>query len=97
VTALANSQLNTHDRLSGTHRVGTVRHELLDRMLIIGRRHLETVLADYVAHYNQHRPHRSLHQAPPLGAAPQPAPASDVRVVRLDRLGGLIHEYALVA
>jgi transposase InsO family protein len=77
--------------------VGTVRHELLDRMLIIGRRHLETVLADYVAHYNQHRPHRSLHQAPPLGATPQPAPAPDVRVVRLDRLGGLIHEYALVA
>ena len=77
--------------------VGTVRHELLDRMLIIGRRHLETVLADYVAHYNQHRPHRSLHQAPPLGAAPQPAPAPDVRVMRLDRLGGLIHEYALVA
>jgi transposase InsO family protein len=37
--------------------VGTVRRELLDRMLIVGRRHLETVLADYVAHYNKHRPH----------------------------------------
>jgi putative transposase len=50
--------------------VGTVRRELLDRLLIVGRRQLETVLADYVAHYNQHRPHRSLAQAPPLGAAP---------------------------
>jgi putative transposase len=49
--------------------VGTVRRELLDRMLIVGRRQLETVLARYVAHYNQHRPHRSLGQAPPLGAA----------------------------
>jgi hypothetical protein len=39
--------------------VGTVRRELLDRMLIVGRRHLETVLADYVAHDNKHRPHRS--------------------------------------
>jgi putative transposase len=34
--------------------VGTVRRELLDRMLIVGRRHLETVLSDYVVHYNQH-------------------------------------------
>jgi len=77
--------------------VATVRRELLDRMLTLGRRQLETVLADYVAHYNQHRPHRSLGQAPPLGAAPPPAPAPGVRVVRLDRLGGLVHEYALVA
>src|SRR6266516_133561 len=40
--------------------VGTVRRELLDRMLIVGRRHLETVLTGYVVHYNQHRPHRAL-------------------------------------
>jgi putative transposase len=77
--------------------VGTVRRELLDRMLILGRRHLETVLADYVAHYNQHRPHRSLGQAPPLGAIHEHAPAADLRVLRVDRLGGLIHEYAQVA
>ncbi len=77
--------------------VATVRRELLDWMLTLGRRQLETVLAGYVAHYNQHRPHRSLGQAPPLGAAPPPAPAPGVRVVRLDRLGGLVHEYALVA
>ncbi len=78
-------------------RVGTVRRELLDRMLIVGRRHLETVLTGYVAHYNQHRPHRSLGQMPPLGAVASPAPATGARVVRLDRLGGLIHEYAQVA
>jgi putative transposase len=40
--------------------VGTVRREVLDRMLIMGRRHLETALSGYVAHYNGHRPHRSL-------------------------------------
>jgi transposase InsO family protein len=77
--------------------VGTVRRELLDRMLIIGRRHLETVLSDYVVHYNQHRPHRSLGQMPPLGAVASPASVAGARVVRLDRLGGLIHEYAQVA
>ncbi len=42
--------------------VGTVRRECLDRMLILGRRHLEVVLVEYLAHYNQHRPHRALAQ-----------------------------------
>jgi putative transposase len=42
--------------------VGTVRRELPDRTLIMGRRHLEIVLSDHVMRYNQHRPHRSLDQ-----------------------------------
>jgi transposase InsO family protein len=46
--------------------IGTVRRELLDRILIINRQHLTTVLAEYVAHFNQHRPHRALNQAAPL-------------------------------
>jgi putative transposase len=77
--------------------VGTVRRELLDRMLVVGQRHLETVLASYVAHYNEHRPHRSLGQAAPLGALPPTAPPEDIQAIRVDRLGGLIHEYAQVA
>jgi putative transposase len=40
--------------------VGTVRRELLDRMLIVGCRQLRPVLAEYVDHYNGHRPHRAL-------------------------------------
>jgi putative transposase len=60
--------------------VGTVRRELLDRMLLLGRRHLEIALLGYVAHYHQHRPHQALGQAPPQGAVPPPAPAADVRV-----------------
>jgi putative transposase len=46
--------------------VGSVRRECLDQLLILGRRHLQHVLATYVAHYNQHRPHRALAQRPPL-------------------------------
>src|ERR1039458_7729144 len=45
--------------------VGTIRRECLDRMLVLGRRHLEVVLAEYVEHYNSHRPHRSLRQRAP--------------------------------
>jgi hypothetical protein len=36
--------------------VGTIRRECLERMLIVGRRHLEAVLGEYVEHYNAHRP-----------------------------------------
>ncbi len=50
--------------------VGTVRRECLDRILILGRRHLDHVLATYVAHYNEHRPYRALGQRPPLNEPP---------------------------
>ena len=79
--------------------VGTVRRECLDRTLIFGRRHLERVLAEYVAHYNGHRPHRALGQQAPL--LPSIPPASDhpapTRLHRSDAVFGLIREYRLVA
>jgi putative transposase len=66
-------------------------------MLIFGGRQLGSVLAEYVDHYNDHRPHRALGQAPPLKPSEPVVLASPGRVVRRDRLGGLIHEYAQVA
>jgi putative transposase len=77
--------------------IGTVRRELLNRMLIVNRRHLEAVLAEYVAHFNDHRPHRALHQTAPLRPLPPPASPPHLHFRRRDRLGGLIHEYAQVA
>jgi putative transposase len=74
--------------------IGTVRRELLDRVLILNRRHLETVLAEYMTHFNHHRPHRALNQAAPLRPLPPAATPSQFRLQRRDRLGGLIHEYA---
>jgi len=47
--------------------VGTVRREVLDRMLIFGCQQLQSVLTEDVDHYNVHRPHRALRQVPPLG------------------------------
>ncbi len=52
--------------------IGTVRCELLDRILILNHRHLEHVLAEYLTHFNHHRPHRALHQAAPLKPPPRP-------------------------
>jgi transposase InsO family protein len=70
--------------------VGTVRREVLDRMLILGCRRLRSVLAEYLDHYNGHRPHRALGQAPPLEPSEPVVLAPPGRVVRRDRLGGLI-------
>ena len=80
--------------------VGTIRRECLDRMLIFQRRQLEAVLAEYVDHYNSHRPHRSLEQASPLLMSPaslSTSPPDVTKLRRSDRLGGLIHEYELAA
>jgi transposase InsO family protein len=45
--------------------VGTLRRELLDRMLILGEQHLRVVLTEYQAHYNTARPHQGIAQRVP--------------------------------
>ncbi|MGH3525065.1 MAG: integrase core domain-containing protein, partial [Mycobacterium sp.] len=45
--------------------VGTLRRELLDRVLITGERHLLAVLTEYQAHYNTARPHQGIAQRTP--------------------------------
>jgi putative transposase len=83
--------------------VGSLRRECLDRLLIFGRRHLEGVVAAYTLHYNEHRPHRSLGQRPPLAPSPPTEERVPGEVIPLDqirrreRLGGLIDEYQLAA
>ena len=76
--------------------IGTLRRECLDHLLITGPRHLGLVLREYLEHCNTHRPHRSLDQHPPTGHTPPPSNAN-VRPLRRDRLGGLVHEYVQVA
>jgi hypothetical protein len=48
-------------------------------------------------HYNIHRPHRALQHNPPAGRAHPPGDRTRMRVLRRDRAGSLIQEYALVA
>jgi putative transposase len=76
--------------------VGSLRRELLDRMLIVNAQHLRHVLAEYENHTTTHRPHRSLTHTAPLRALPQPN-TTNTKVIRRDRLDGAIHEYMQVA
>ena len=75
--------------------MGTARRECLDPLLIVGRRHLEYVLGEFVEHYQEDRPHQGLGQRTPSGEAPASVPAG--RILRSDRLAGLIHEYERAA
>ena len=77
--------------------VGSIRRELLDRILIINQQHAVSVLREYEHHYNDHRPHRTLGQAAPLRPLPRPKTSQPSDIRRRDRLGGLLHEYQQVA
>ena len=46
--------------------VGTLRRECLDHLLIHGEQHLRQIRTQYAQHYNEHRPHQSQEQRPPL-------------------------------
>jgi len=69
--------------------VSTLRRECLDRILIVNRRQLEHVLRVYAAHYNRHRPHRSLSLQPPDESVSAAARAPAGRIRKHELLGGL--------
>ncbi len=74
----------------------TARTEVTDQMLIFGERHLQTILAQYAAHYNGQRPHRSRQLRPPRPDHPV-ADLSQQRIKRRPVLGSLINEYERAA
>jgi transposase InsO family protein len=90
--------------------VRTVRSECLDHVLVVNQAHLERILRSYARRYNGHRPHQGISQEIPAlerTVSPSVPTASGSRhryfphylgrINRRERLGGLIHEYELVA
>jgi len=73
--------------------IRTARTECLDRVFLLGERHLHSVLETYVEHYNRERPHRGLDLVAPEGTKDVSPLTIDDSVTRRDVLGGLIHEY----
>jgi putative transposase len=90
LTPFRSPQANAH----AERFVRTARTECLDWLLILGPRQLDRVLRVYTDHYNTQRPHRALGRQPPIAIQPPTPPAT---LQRRDRLGGLLHEYHLVA
>jgi putative transposase len=79
----------------------SLRRELLDRMLILGERHLRSVLAEYQAHHNTARPHQGIAQRIPDGQHDgghlAVADLDRERIHRKPALSGLINEYTRAA
>ena len=67
----------------------TLREEALDHILPLSERYVQLVLAEFVAYYNQDRPHRSLGLETPVSCR---RPVDGV-VVSRPVLGGLHHVY----
>ena len=87
-TPIAAPKANSHME----RQIGSTRRECLDWILILTRRHLERVLADWFDHYNVARPHRALGLQPPIARSDPVVPAGEVMCT--ERLGGLLREYA---
>jgi transposase InsO family protein len=105
-TAVRTPNMNTY----AERFVRSIRVECLDHLLVLNERHLARVVRSYAVHYNQHRPHQGIAQQIPArldleryATVRQPCASGttgrcpSVRISRTDRLGGLLHEYELVA
>ena len=81
--------------------VGTLRRELLDRVLILSEAHLRAVLVEYQVHYNSARPHQGIAQRVPDAGRDAPRSAiTDPGIREIHRkpvLDGLINEYTHAA
>ena len=69
-----------------------MRRERLDHLLVYGQRHLRRILAEFAQHDNEHRPHQSREQRPPLCEIDRPVDVT-ARVTSRQVVHGLISEY----
>jgi len=75
--------------------IGSGRRECFDWLLILGRRHLEGVLAEWIEHYNTARPHRGLELRTPIARSDPVSPTTEVRCrARLGRPTARLFERA---
>ena len=72
--------------------VGSIRHECVDHIIILGEAHLRRILKSYADYYNRVRTHRSLNKDAPVSRPVQRTGGISSRAM----LGGLHHRYARV-
>ena len=67
----------------------SIKSECLDRMVLIGERHLRRAIGSYLEHYHLERCHQGLGNRP-IEGVPKP---SEGMVLRHERLGGILSHY----
>ncbi|NDJ79073.1 MAG: transposase [Chloroflexi bacterium] len=70
--------------------VRSVREECLDHLIVLNERHLRRVMTEYVAYFNERRPHQGLEQDSPLGLE---SVSIDGPIRCRHVLGGIIRDY----
>jgi hypothetical protein len=70
--------------------VRSVRQECLDPIVVLGQRHLRSVLTEYIDFYNRARPHQGIQQQRPIASPARPTTGA---IGRREVLGGLLHDY----
>jgi putative transposase len=73
--------------------LGSLRRECLDYVLIFSEQHLLHCVTDYVAYFNQARPHQGIGQRIPDAPVPLRHSPPDGAIVGLPVLNGLHHDY----
>jgi putative transposase len=72
--------------------VWSIKHECLNKMILIGEKHVRYVINEYVEHYyNEERPHQGLGNRRIIQPA-EPMPTEGPVLCR-ERLGGLLKTY----
>src|SRR6202007_1015903 len=71
--------------------VRSVRSECLDHLIVFNERNLRRALSAYVPYYIRWRPHRSLGQRAPCGAAMSLTQKECRKIIAKPVLGGLHH------
>lgn len=77
--------------------VRSARTECLDHLFLVNERHLQRVLEEYVAYFNEWRPHRGLGQRAPSGSDPPAMSIPAGKIIGRPVLGGLHHVYQQAA
>lgn len=75
--------------------IGSVKGECLNRFFAFGLKHLDYLVAEYVAYYNELRPHQRKDNKPLLGVwSDADTPPDDTEeIVCRERLGGVLKHY----
>ncbi len=82
--------------------VRSIKSECLDRLIPIGKQHVQRAIDEYVDYYNRDRPHQGMNNellepSDRSGETENPSPSSTGAVMCHERLGGVLKSYARAA